>query len=428
MNPTPRSRRSPWSWVPTLYLAEGLPYVLVIDVSVVLYKRFGISNTDIALATSLLYLPWVLKPIWSPVVDLVRTKRLWILMLQLGMALILLLVTFSLHLSSFFAATLILFWLLAVASATHDIAADGFYMLGLDDHDQAAYVGVRSTFYRGAWMAGRGGIVFLAGLLELRLHGGVPMAWSVAIGVAAVSLLGIFLYHTIALPRPDTDRSVSVLHPGEMLREVAHMLALFFKREGVAATLAFLLLFRLAEAQLVKIVTPFMLDPRGAGGLSLSTEEVGIAYGTVGVIALTLGGLLGGFVASRHGLKFWLWPMVAAIHIPDLVFVYLSQVQPSDFFTINVAVALEQFGYGFGFTAYVLVMLMISEGEHATVRYAICTGFMAMGMLLPGAFSGAVQEWLGYKGFFLWVMISTIPGFIVPALIRIDPKFGRKTA
>jgi len=428
MSSSSGTRRSPWAWVPSLYFAEGIPYVLVIDVSVILYKRFGISNTDIALATSLLYVPWMIKPFWSPLVDLAKTKRVWILTLQCAMGLGLLFVSIALHLSSFFTVTLILFWLVAFASATHDIAADGFYMLGLDHHDQTAYVGVRNTFYRGAWVAGRGGIVFLAGALELRFVGDVPQAWSLAFGVAALCLIGVFLFHTRALPRPETDRRSSGLARSDVFREIRDMVSLFFRRKGIISILAFLLLFRLAEAQLVKIVSPFMLDPRERGGLGLSTEEVGIAYGTFGVIALMLGGLLGGYAASRRGLKFWLWPMVAAIHIPDVVFVYLSHAQPTSFLVINGCIALEQFGYGFGFTAYLLFMLMISQGEHATVRYAICTGFMAMGMLVPGLPSGAIQEWLGYKEFFIWIMISTIPGFIVPALVRIDPRFGRKSS
>ncbi len=200
----------------------------------------------------------------------------------------------------------------------------------------------------------------------------------------------------------------------------------FMQKKDIWNILGFLLFFRFAEAQLVKLVQPFLLDPREVGGLGLSTSEVGIVYGTVGIIALTAGGLIGGYVISRQGLKWWLWPMVIIMHTPDLAFVYLSHVQPTDFILINAAVALEQFGYGFGFTAYMMYMIMISQGEHKTAHYAICTGIMALGMMLPGMFSGALQEAIGYPRFFEWVLISTIPGFIVAALVKIDPEFGKK--
>jgi PAT family beta-lactamase induction signal transducer AmpG len=201
---------------------------------------------------------------------------------------------------------------------------------------------------------------------------------------------------------------------------------LFFKKKGILAILAFLLFYRFGEAQLVKMVTPFLLDERELGGLGLTTSEVGVTYGTVGVVALLIGGLIGGYIISRQGLKFWLWPMVIVMHTADLMFVYLSQVQPENLYLINAAVAAEQFGYGFGFTAYMLFMILAAEGENKTAHYAICTGFMALGMMLPGMISGWIQEQLGYKLFFLWIILSTIPSFIVPALVRIPAGFGRK--
>lgn len=192
------------------------------------------------------------------------------------------------------------------------------------------------------------------------------------------------------------------------------------------AVLAFFLFYRFAESQLVKLIAPFLLDPRSVGGLGLNTSEVGFVYGTVGIIALSAGGLLGGYVIYRNGLKRWLWPMVFAMHLPDLVFVYLSQAMPQSLVIINCAIALEQFGYGFGFTAYTMYMIMISEGDYRTVFYAISTGFMALGMMAPGMFSGWLQEMLGYRNFFLWIVLSTIPGFIVPALVRISPDYGKR--
>jgi PAT family beta-lactamase induction signal transducer AmpG len=438
----PAPARTPWSWVPSLYFAQGIPYVVVMTVSVVMYKRLGISNTDIALYTSWLYLPWVIKPLWSPVVEMFKTKRYWIVALQLVLGIALAGVAFTLPMSGFFRLTLSIFWLMAFASATHDIAADGFYMLALPQHQQAAFVGVRSTFYRVAMITGQGILVMFAGTLEqygfLSVEpGNIPMAWSATFGILSALFLAFFLYHSLMLPFPPEDRSrqagTRTAHgtgeaPHSHLREFVDIFVLFFRKDRIGATLAFLLLYRFAEAQLVKLVSPFLLDGRDKGGLGLSTTEVGFVYGTVGVIALTIGGLLGGYVVSRKGLKFWLWPMVLIIHLPDLAFVFLSQVQPANFILINAAVATEQFGYGFGFTAYMLYMILVAEGEHKTAHYAICTGFMALGMMLPGLFSGALQEAIGYQHFFLWVILSTIPGFIVAAFVRIPEGFGKKAS
>jgi len=420
------TKRNPWAWIPTLYFAEGIPYVVVMTVSVIMYKRFGISNTDIALYTSWLYLPWVIKPLWSPVVDMLRTKRFWIVTLQFIIGVALAMVALTIPLPAFFQYTIAVLWLMAFGSATHDIAADGFYMLGLTQHQQAAFVGVRSTFYRVAMITGQGALVVLAGTIETRSGGNIRLAWSVTFFVLAALFLTAFVYHKFVLPRPASDKPASRNAAMGPVEEFFHIFALFFKKKNIVATLAFLLLYRFAEAQLVKLVSPFLLDPRMKGGLGLTTSEVGLVYGTVGVISLTLGGILGGWVVSKKGLKFWLWIMVCVIHLPDAMFVYLSQVQPNSLVLINMAVAIEQFGYGFGFTAYMLYMISVAEGEHKTAHYAICTGFMALGMMLPGMFSGALQDWIGYRSFFLWVILSTIPGFIVAALVKVDPEFGKK--
>ena len=418
--------RNPWAWVTTLYFAQGIPYVVAMTVSVIMYKRLGMSNTDIALYTSWLYLPWVIKPLWSPFVDMFRTKRFWIVTLQLIIGAALASVALTIPLPNFFRYTLAIFWLMAFGSATHDIAADGFYMLGLPQHQQAAFVGVRSTFYRFAMLTGQGLLVVLAGTIETRSGGNIPFAWSVTFAVLAVLFLLFFVYHKFILPYPPTDKPTLSTGSQGVLQEFIRTFALFFKKKRILATLAFLLFYRFAEAQLVKLVSPFLLDARDKGGLGLTTSEVGIVYGTVGIIALTLGGLLGGYVVSKKGLKFWLWIMVCSIHLPDAMFVYLSQAQPTNFILISLAVSIEQFGYGFGFTAYMLYMIMVSEGEHKTAHYAICTGFMALGMMVPGMFSGAIQDLVGYQHFFLWVILSTIPGFAVAALVKVDPEFGKK--
>jgi PAT family beta-lactamase induction signal transducer AmpG len=418
--------RNPWVWVPSLYFAQGIPYVVAMSVSVIMYKRLGISNTDIALYTSWLYLPWVIKPLWSPFVDMFSTKRFWVVSLQFVIGIALAMVAFALPTPSFFTYTIAIFWLMAFGSATHDIAADGYYMLALEQHQQAAFVGVRSTFYRIAMITGTGILVVLAGQIETSGGGNIPLAWSVTFSVLAGLFLLFFAYHRLMLPYPTTDRPTLSDATEGVWKEFTRTFALFFKKKNIVATLAFLLFYRFAEAQLIKLVSPFLLDARDKGGLGLTTSEVGIVYGTVGVIAMTLGGLLGGWVISKKGLKFWLWIMVLSIHLPDAMFVYLSQVQPENLLLINVAVAIEQFGYGFGFTAYVLYMIIVAEGEHKTAHYAICTGFMALGMMVPGMFSGMIQEAIGYKSFFIWVILATIPGFLVATMVKIDPQFGKK--
>jgi PAT family beta-lactamase induction signal transducer AmpG len=423
---TEQKKKNPWWWIPSLYFGQGIPYVVVMSISVIMYKKMGISNTDIALYTSWLYLPWVIKPLWSPFVDMFKTKRYWIVALQLMIGAALAAVAFTIPLPNYFQITLAVFWLMAFASATHDIAADGFYMLALEQHQQAAFVGVRSTFYRVAMITGQGILVVLAGWLE-NSTGSIPTGWSITFFVLSGMFIALFIYHRFVLPYPESDKAtLAQSTPKEIFTEFLNTFATFFKKKEIGVILAFLLLYRFAEAQLVKLVTPFLLDPRTQGGLGLTTQEVGIVYGTVGVLSLTLGGLLGGYVISKKGLKFWLWPMVFIIHLPDAAFVFLSQVQPENFYVINAAVALEQFGYGFGFTAYMLYMIMVAEGEHKTAHYAICTGFMALGMMLPGMFSGWLEDQIGYQNFFIWVMISTIPGFAVAAFVKIPEGFGKK--
>jgi MFS transporter, PAT family, beta-lactamase induction signal transducer AmpG len=608
-----------WKWVPSLYFAQGIPYVVVMTVSVIMYKRLGISNTDIALYTSWLYLPWILKPLWSPVVDILRTKRFWIVTMQLLVGAGLAGVAFTIPLPNFFQYTLAFLWLLAFSSATHDIAADGFYMIALSKHDQAWFVGIRSTFYRVAMITGQGILIILAGFIEansglpsvdltvtanpnvevqqilspeelemmreegdsriitspselvistrhrdkseidsitavarswnisngfyeeerkierdasegpgwwarniadplegflrrnfaqeraviaaedltgnigvvyfyltsqpddeqvvvnfgresgdnsislieggrfvftadnwdrpamaviqldpkLRTEssayfqaraGNIPLAWVITFIILTVLFLIFFIYHKFILPRPAGDRSVvQEMSFRGIFSEFFRTFALFFNKRKIGLILAFILLYRLGEAQLVKLATPFLLDTQEAGGLALTTGEVGFVYGTVGIIALTVGGIVGGILAARNGLKYWIWWMVFAINIPDVNYIYLAYTQTTNLWIINAAVAIEQFGYGFGFTAFMLYLIYASEGEHKTAHYAIATGFMALGMMIPGMFSGWLQEIIGYRSFFIWVLISTIPAFVVTKFIPLDPGFGKKT-
>lgn len=415
--------RNPWAWIPTLYFGQAIPYVVVMTLSVTMYKNLGISNADIALYTSWLYLPWVIKPLWSPFVDMFRTKRWWVVGLQGIIAASLALVAFTIEMPSFFQISLAVLWLMAFSSATHDIAADGFYMLGLKQHEQAAFVGVRSTFYRLANIAGQGLLVYLAGEL-IKSTGDVAYAWSVVFFVLAAMFIALFVYHHFILPRPDSDRAV--VQGDNYLKEFFATFGSFFRRKDIWLILGFILTYRLGESQLIKLVTPFLMDPLEKGGLGLTTSQVGIAYGTVGVTALTLGGLAGGYLISRLGLKRCLWLMVFSVHLPDLVFVYLASEQPQSIYVVSAALAIEQFGYGFGFTAMMLYMIMVSEGAHKTAHYAICTGLMALGMMVPGMFSGRIQEYMGYQNFFIWVCVATIPAFIMAGLVKIDPEFGKK--
>ena len=549
--PATVKNRSPWLWVPSLYFAEGIPYVIAMTVSVIMYKTMGVSNAALAFWTSVLYLPWVIKPIWSPFVDVISTKRNWVLITQFILGCCFIGVALVVRLPLWFALTIIVLWIIALASATHDIAADGFYMIGLDAHQQTWFVGIRSTFYRMAMIVGQGLIVMLtgyimsktglkpvsitamavppneimqvldennlpaikaseqpnivvipaevkvpiynpaepdgdsanvficlsappkkeetvvvnfgrkkgskdiwltsAGRLEFttenwnkpvkvtlkvdhRLReqvvsqfeataGDIPFSWAVSFGILGVFFLLICLYHKLMLP---TGLETVRVKSQELKASWLKVFSSFFQKKGIVSALSFLLFYRLAESQLVKMASPFLLDSQEAGGLALTTTQVGFVYGTVGIICLTIGGILGGIVAARNGLKRWVLWMALAINIPDLVYVYLSYVQPDNFMIVTICVAIEQFGYGFGFTGYMLFMLYLAEGEYKTSHYAIATAFMALGMMLPGMISGKLQDLMGYRTFFVYIMFCTIPSFLVASLVKIDPDFGKK--
>jgi PAT family beta-lactamase induction signal transducer AmpG len=424
MQPSKKSI-NPWQWVPTLYFAQGIPYVIVMTVSVIMYKRFGVSNTDIALYTSWLYLPWVIKPFWSPVVDLFKTKRWWIVSMQLligaGFAGVALLIPMPFY----FQATLAVFWLMAFSSATHDVAADGFYMLALDEGKQSFFVGIRSLFYRFAMIAGQGVLIVFAGAME-RVTGNIRLSWTITFFVIFGVFVLLMLYHRFALPRPDTDAPTVKTNNNQVMKEFGVTFLSFFNKKGIVVSLLFLLIYRLGEAMLVKLAQPFMLDPVAEGGLGLSTEQIGLAYGMVGVAALVLGGILGGVAVSLKGLRFWIIPMALAITLPNLSYVYLSVFQPSSYPVVLVCVAIEQFGYGFGFAAFLMYMILMSEGEHKTAHYAFASGFMALGMMLPGMMAGWLQEQVGYQWFFIIIMMLAIPTILVASFVKIDPDFGRK--
>lgn len=611
--------RSPWFWVPSLYYAEGIPYVVAMTVSVIMYKRLGISNTDIALYTSWLYLPWVIKPLWSPLVEIFGTKRRWIYIMQLIIGAAFACVALTIPVPDFFKYSLVLLWLIAFNSATHDIAADGFYILGLDTHQQSWFVGIRSTFYRLSMLTGQGLLVMLAGFIEsntglgsvnlnvssitqeksaviqpfaaepekmifqldensslklcsfsgdkieipmqtcgkdevskivgkarewngfkekkenkidkapnsgwwksnitqpletaiikyfgkkkpeiqkeagnfgivyiglnkkpekdskivvnfgqkrgdksikviegvrheftsenwnrplmsiiqidpqlktitsaefVAVSGNIRLSWGIVFIIIAITF-GLFsTYHFFILPYPETDKPSEHDLKGKLVSEFFRPFVCFFQKDGVIAALSFLLLYRLGESQLLKLASPFLLDSREMEGLNMTTGQVGLAYGTVGILMLTIGGITGGILAARHGLKQWIWCMALCINIPHLLYVYMSFCLPENFAVITACVALEQLGYGFGFAAYMLFMVyFVEDSEYKTAHYAIMTGFMALGMMIPGMWSGWLQSLIGYQNFFIWVCFCIIPCFIAVSFVKIDPDFGKK--
>ena len=427
------TNKSPWVWIPTLYFVEGLPYFIVNNISVVMFKNMGMPNGILALYTSLLYLPWVVKPLWSPFVDIIRSKRWWTISMQVVMSIAMLALPFLLPQTSgeaiadtpLFYATLALFWVTAFASATHDIAADGFYMLALDTGTQAEFVGIRSTFYRLSSIFGQGVLVALAGILDTKTSD-VHYAWKVTLILSAVIFAVMTIYHTWSLPKPSSDRMSSSRTAKDIVRDFSRTFVTFFKKKHILMAMLFMLLYRLPEAFLVKMMNPFLLDAQADGGLGMSTESVGVIYGTIGVAALTVGGILGGIAASRWGLKKALWPMAMALTLPCLSFVFLAAFQPSNLWVIGSCVSLDQFGYGFGFTAYMLYLMYFSEGEFKTAHYSLCTAFMALSMMIPGMVAGYLQEALGYTKFFGFVMICCLVTVLVTFVLKVDPEYGKK--
>lgn len=398
--------------------------MLVVTVSAIMFKQLGISNADVALYTSWLYLPWVIKPFWSPFVDLVKTKRWWLLLTQLILGAGLAGVALTLNTTNFFKWSLAIMWLLAFSSATHDISIDGFYMLGLDEGEQSLFVGIRNTAYRIAMIAGQGGLLIMVGQFE-RLFGSTVRAWSLGFLVAGGLMILLWLYHSYILPHPVADCTIGVSGKN-ILKEFGMTFVSYFKKPHILPALLFILLFRFPEAQLGKIAPLFLVDDALAGGLELTTGQVGFAQGTLGVIGLLLGGILGGITLSHYGLKKCIWYMVAAISVPDLVYVYLSWFPTQNMALVSTCIFIEQMGYGFGFTAYTLFLMYFARGEHQTSHYAISTGIMALGMMLPGMISGMLQEHMGYRTFFIWVIACCAVTCVVSAIIRYEPDFGKK--
>ncbi|WP_291097667.1 MULTISPECIES: MFS transporter [unclassified Flavobacterium] len=415
----------PWYWIPVLNFASGLPYAIIISVSVIMYKNLGISNEDIGIYTSLLYLPWVIKPLWSPFIDLYSTKRKWFLAMQLIISIAFLIVGLTIPMSNFFVLSLAVFWVAAFASASNDVASDGFYMLALAKEQQSFFLGIRSTFYRLSLLTGNGLIVIIAGFLEQK-YGDKTKAWSYTMVIVGFIMAIITIYNYFSTPKIET---IITENKSESTPKVSFgaVFSSFFQKKQIGLVLAFILLFRLGESQLLKMLTPFLIDEKSVGGMGLTTQDVGVIYGTFGVISLTIGGILGGIALSKGGLKKWMLPMILSMHLPIIGFILLSHFHPESIYYVYVTVICEQFGYGFGFASFMMFLIYVAEGESKTSHYSIATGFMALGMMLPGMLSGFIQEYLGYGNFFIWVLCATIPGLILSRFLIFPSDFGKKS-
>ena len=424
MNNT-KTNTNPWYWIPVLNFASGLPYAIIISVSVIMYKNLGINNEDIGIYTSLLYLPWVIKPLWSPFIDLYSTKRKWFLAMQLVISIAFLIVGLTIPISNFFVLSLAVFWIAAFASASNDVASDGFYMLALTKDQQSFFLGIRSTFYRLSLLTGNGLIVIIAGYLEQQ-YGDKTKAWSYTMIIVGFIMTAITIYNYFTTPKVEPNTKENELDSTPKVSFGA-VFKTFFQKKQIGLALSFILLFRLGESQLLKMLTPFLIDEKSVGGMGLTTQDVGIIYGTFGVLALTIGGILGGIAISKDGLSRWMLPMILAMHLPIIGFILLSHFHPTSIYYVYATVIAEQFGYGFGFASFMMYLIYLADGESKTSHYSIATGFMALGMMLPGMLSGYIQEYLGYGNFFIWVFLATIPGIILSRFLIFPNDFGKKT-
>lgn len=411
----------PWYWIPFLNFASGFPYAIIISVSVIMYKDLGIDNDDIGFYTSLLYLPWVIKPLWSPFIDLYSTKRKWFLAMQLVISIVFLIVGLTISTSHFFMMSLALFWVATFASASNDVASDGFYMIALAKEQQSFFLGIRSTFYRLSMLTANGVMVILAGYLEDKF-GDKTKAWSYTMIAVALIMIFLTVYNFFTTP---TVEEISE-NKDEHKQSFQEIFSSFFQKKQIGIVISFILLFRLGESQLLKMLTPFLIDEKTKGGMGLATEDVGIIYGTFGVFALVIGGILGGIIISKGGLRKWMLPMFLAMHLPIIGFILLAHFHPTSVYYIYATVVAEQFGYGLGFSAFMMYLIYVAEGESKTAHYAIATGFMALGMMLPGMASGFIQEYLGYGNFFIWVFLATIPGLILSQYLDYPKDYGKK--
>lgn len=420
-----QNKNNAWLWIPTLYFASGLPYHAITSISDIMYKDMGIGNAQIAMYTSLLLIPWTIKPLWSPIVEMISTRRKWTLISQLLLAICFAVIALVIPSEYFLLLTLAAFFIGAFVSSTHDIALDGFYMLALPQEKQSFFSGIRNTFYRIATVFSSGVLVMIANRIAEKSGNG-QTGWSATFAITGAIMLALYLYHKKTVPSPARDTARTTSSIKDAFSNYGDIIRSYFQKPGIWQALLFLLLFRFPEAQLAKMGKLFLMDSAAQGGLALDKGEIGLIYGVIGVIGLIIGGIVGGICISRKGLKYWLWPMVVAISLPDAVYIYMSSALPQDMTVISSCIFIEQLGYGFGFTAYTLYMIYFAQGKYPTAHFAISTAFMSLGMMLPGMFAGKLQESMGYENFFIWVTACTLITFIVSALVKIDPNFGKR--
>ena len=405
------NRRSPWCWIPTLYFAEGIPYVAVMTIAVILYKRMGVSNTEIALYTSWLYLPWVLKPLWSPFLEMFKTKKYFVVATQMVTGVAFGLVALSLPLPDFFCYAIAFMGVIAFSGATHDIAGDGVYLTELNATMQAKYIGWQGAFYNLAKILTNGGLVYLAGSLKDSI--GIVHAWMVIMGICAAIMVVLSLYHVRMLPSGGAASS-DVRTVKDAMHMLWEVIRTFFQKKYIVWYICFIILYRFAEGYAMKIVPLFLKAGIDQGGLGLPVQEIGIIYGTFGAAAFVLGSILAGYYISAFGLRKTLFSLCCVFNIPFVVYLLLAIYQPSNVWVIGSAIVFEYFGYGFGFVGLTLFMMQqVAPGKHQMAHYAFASGIMNLGVMIPGMMSGYLSDWLGYRNFFIWVLVATIPAFLV---------------
>jgi len=404
------SQKHPGFWVPTLYFAEGLPFVAIAAASSLMYKNLGISDAKIAFWTSLILLPWTLKPIWGPVLEMFKTKKYFVVATELITGITFAIIAFSLPLPDFFKYSIALLAVIAFSGATHDIAADGVYINALTLKQQAQYAGWQGAFYNIAKVLSGGALVFLAGQLEISI--GIVKAWMTVIGVFGAIMVALSIYHIRLLPTGGVNKEVKSLSEG--FNTLWDVIKTFFQKKFIYWGIAFIILFRFAEGQAIKIVPLFFKAAREFGGLGLTTSQIGIVYGVFGAIAFVSGALLGGYFVASRGLKKSLFILCCFFNIPFAVYAFLAITMPTNLYIIGSAVVCEYFGYGFGFVGLTLFMMQqIAPGKYKMAHYAFATGIMNLGMMIPAMLSGLISDWLGYRHFFIWVLIATIPSFLM---------------
>jgi PAT family beta-lactamase induction signal transducer AmpG len=401
--------RNPALWVPTVYFAMGLPFVAIAQASAIMYKNMEISDTQIALWTSLIMLPWTLKPLWSPVLEMFKTKKHFVVATQLVTGVTFALVALSLPLNDFFTYSIALLAIIAFSGSTHDIATDGVYLSVLSPKLQAKYIGWQGAAYNIAKIVSAGGFVYLAGELEKTV--GIKYAWMTVMGTYGAVMFVLGLYHIKMLPSGGAASEVKSFKEG--MDTLVDVIRTFFQKKFIVWYIIFIILYRFAEGFAIKIAPLFFKAAQADGGLGMTTSEIGLVYGTFGAAAFVLGSLLGGYYISVKGLKRILFRLALVFNIPFAVYTYLAINQPDSIYIISIAVVLEYFGYGFGFVGLMLFMMQqIAPGKYKMAHYAFATGIMNLGFMLPSALSGYLSDWLGYKIFFIWVLVATIPALL----------------